>query len=110
MIFYVVHFYIRLELDLFVNVLHCKSQPGVKTRHNNIDIVLIRQNTEGEYSCLEHEVSEHFMNSIVYRLSSSICVFYVRKFWALIVVEYSPGINPAKLRTYSGPFVQKSIS
>ena len=47
----------RLELDLFVNVLHCKSQPGVKTRHNNIDIILIRQNTEGEYSCLEHEAS-----------------------------------------------------
>ncbi|GFR20277.1 isocitrate dehydrogenase subunit gamma, mitochondrial [Trichonephila clavata] len=46
---------LRLELDLFVNVLHCKSQPGIKTRHNGIDIVLIRQNTEGEYSCLEHE-------------------------------------------------------
>lgn len=46
---------LRLELDLFVNLLHCKSQPGVKTRHNNIDIILIRQNTEGEYSCLEHE-------------------------------------------------------
>lgn len=46
---------LRLELDLFVNVLHCKSQPGIKTRHSGIDIVLIRQNTEGEYSCLEHE-------------------------------------------------------
>ncbi|GFY55132.1 isocitrate dehydrogenase subunit gamma, mitochondrial [Trichonephila inaurata madagascariensis] len=46
---------LRLELDLFVNVLHCKSQPGIKTRHTGIDIILIRQNTEGEYSCLEHE-------------------------------------------------------
>uniref|UniRef100_A0A2L2Y6T2 Isocitrate dehydrogenase [NAD] subunit, mitochondrial n=1 Tax=Parasteatoda tepidariorum TaxID=114398 RepID=A0A2L2Y6T2_PARTP len=46
---------LRLELGLYVNVLHCKSQSGIKTRHNNIDIVLIRQNTEGEYSCLEHE-------------------------------------------------------
>ncbi|KFM68325.1 Isocitrate dehydrogenase [NAD] subunit gamma 1, mitochondrial, partial [Stegodyphus mimosarum] len=46
---------LRLELNLFVNVLHCKSQPGIKTRHSDIDIVLIRQNTEGEYSCLEHE-------------------------------------------------------
>lgn len=45
----------RNELDLFVNVLHCKSQPGVKTRHDNIDIVAIRQNTEGEYAMLEHE-------------------------------------------------------
>lgn len=46
---------LRLQLDLFVNVLHCKSQPGITTRHKNIDIVLIRQNTEGEYSCMEHE-------------------------------------------------------
>lgn len=37
----------RNELDLFVNVINCKSQPGIKTRHDNIDIVLIRQNTEG---------------------------------------------------------------
>jgi len=45
----------RNALDLFVNIVHCKSQAGVKTRHENIDIVLIRQNTEGEYSQLEHE-------------------------------------------------------
>ncbi|XP_037578485.1 isocitrate dehydrogenase [NAD] subunit gamma, mitochondrial-like [Dermacentor silvarum] len=46
---------LRLRLKLFVNVVHCKSQLGIPTRHNNIDIVLIRQNTEGEYSCAEHE-------------------------------------------------------
>nr|ACO10976.1 Isocitrate dehydrogenase subunit gamma, mitochondrial precursor [Caligus rogercresseyi] len=45
----------RNELDLFVNVLKCKSQPGIKTRHANIDICLVRQNTEGEYAMLEHE-------------------------------------------------------
>jgi len=38
----------RNELDLYVNVLKCKSQPGIKTRHDNIDVVAIRQNTEGE--------------------------------------------------------------
>lgn len=42
-------------MNLFANVIHCRSQPGINTRHKNIDIVLIRQNTEGEYSCLEHE-------------------------------------------------------
>lgn len=47
---------LRLRLGLFVNVIHCKSFPGVHTRHQGIDIVLIRQNTEGEYSCAEHEV------------------------------------------------------
>ncbi|XP_040575321.1 isocitrate dehydrogenase [NAD] subunit gamma, mitochondrial isoform X1 [Lepeophtheirus salmonis] len=45
----------RNELDLFVNVLKCKSQPGIKTRHSDIDICIVRQNTEGEYAMLEHE-------------------------------------------------------
>jgi len=46
---------IRNKLDLFVNVLKCQSQPGVLTRHDNVDIVMVRQNTEGEYAMLEHE-------------------------------------------------------
>ncbi|KAL9890572.1 isocitrate dehydrogenase [NAD] subunit gamma, mitochondrial isoform X1 [Glossina fuscipes] len=46
---------IRNELDLFVNVVHCKSFPGIPARHKDVDIVLIRQNTDGEYAMLEHE-------------------------------------------------------
>ena len=46
----------RVGLDLFANVIHCKSLPGLRTRHDNIDIIIIRENTEGEYSSLEHEV------------------------------------------------------
>lgn len=34
------------------------SIPGLRTRHDNINIVVIRENTEGEYSGLEHEVVE----------------------------------------------------
>lgn len=49
----------RNELDLFVNVLNCKSYPGIVSRHQNIDIVIIRQNTEGEYAMLEHEVQKY---------------------------------------------------
>ena len=49
-----VHF--RNELDLFANVVVIKSLPGFKTRHNNLDFVIIREQTEGEYSALEHEV------------------------------------------------------
>ena len=30
----------RNELDLFLNIIECKSQPGVKTRHDDIDIVV----------------------------------------------------------------------
>uniref|UniRef100_A0ABM5FQ46 Isocitrate dehydrogenase [NAD] subunit, mitochondrial n=1 Tax=Pogona vitticeps TaxID=103695 RepID=A0ABM5FQ46_9SAUR len=46
---------LRTNLDLFANVIHCKSLPGVATRHHNIDILIVRENTEGEYSSLEHE-------------------------------------------------------
>ena len=47
---------IRNELDLFVNVIHCKSYAGVLGRQKDVDIVIVRQNTEGEYAMLEHEV------------------------------------------------------
>lgn len=46
------------SLDLYANVIHCKSLPGVVTRHRDIDILIVRENTEGEYSSLEHEVGE----------------------------------------------------
>ncbi|XP_072705037.1 isocitrate dehydrogenase [NAD] subunit gamma, mitochondrial [Ciconia boyciana] len=47
---------IRTSLDLYANVIHCQSLPGVETRHRDIDILIVRENTEGEYSSLEHEV------------------------------------------------------
>ncbi|XP_049610468.1 isocitrate dehydrogenase [NAD] subunit gamma, mitochondrial [Syngnathus scovelli] len=46
---------LRTSLDLYANVMHCQSLPGVQTRHKNIDILIVRENTEGEYSSLEHE-------------------------------------------------------
>ncbi|XP_012940959.1 isocitrate dehydrogenase [NAD] subunit beta, mitochondrial [Aplysia californica] len=46
---------IRRELDLFANVVWVRSLPGFKTRHNNLDFAIIREQTEGEYSALEHE-------------------------------------------------------
>lgn len=46
---------LRTRLNLYVNVVHIKSQPSIETRHKDIDLFLIRQNTEGEYSSIEHE-------------------------------------------------------
>lgn len=46
---------IRADLDLFANVIHAKSYESVETRHKDIDIYIIRENTEGEYAGLEHE-------------------------------------------------------
>merc|ERR1719431_1157200 len=45
----------RKALDLYANVVKVKNVPGVKTRHSNVDLVVIREQLEGEYSCLEHE-------------------------------------------------------
>ncbi|XP_069488520.1 isocitrate dehydrogenase [NAD] subunit beta, mitochondrial isoform X1 [Ambystoma mexicanum] len=49
---------LRRKLDLFANVVHVCSLPGYETRHNNLDLVIIREQTEGEYSSLEHESAE----------------------------------------------------
>ncbi|CAH1985872.1 unnamed protein product [Acanthoscelides obtectus] len=46
---------LRNALDLYANVVHVKSLSGIKSRHENIDCVIIREQTEGEYSALEHE-------------------------------------------------------
>ncbi|XP_038045404.1 isocitrate dehydrogenase [NAD] subunit beta, mitochondrial-like [Patiria miniata] len=46
---------IRRELDLFANVVRCRTLPGIQTRHTDLDFVVIREQTEGEYSALEHE-------------------------------------------------------
>jgi len=46
---------LRQELDLYACVRPCKSYRGVKSRYNNIDIVIIRENTEDLYAGIEFE-------------------------------------------------------
>lgn len=55
---------LRRELDLFANVLHCCSIPSVPSRHRDIDMIIIRENTEGEYSGLEHETTPGIVESL----------------------------------------------
>ncbi|XP_014508874.1 isocitrate dehydrogenase [NAD] regulatory subunit 1, mitochondrial isoform X2 [Vigna radiata var. radiata] len=55
---------LRKELDLFASLVNCFNLPGLTTRHNNVDIVVIRENTEGEYSGLEHEVIPGVVESL----------------------------------------------
>lgn len=47
---------LRKELGLYANVRPCLSIPGYKTLYDKVDLVTIRENTEGEYSGLEHQV------------------------------------------------------
>eukprot|EP00983_Pelagomonas_calceolata_P116190 1160276-Pelagomonas_calceolata.AAC.17 len=55
---------LRKELELFANVRPCLSLPGYKTRYDNVDLVTVRENTEGEYSGLEHEVVPGVVESL----------------------------------------------
>lgn len=55
---------LRKELNLFANVRPCYSLPGYKTRYDDVDLITIRENTEGEYSGLEHQVRFFFFNLI----------------------------------------------
>ncbi|GBG82676.1 hypothetical protein CBR_g35041 [Chara braunii] len=55
---------LRKELDLFASLVMCFNVPGVDTRHENVNVVVIRENTEGEYSGLEHEVVPGVVESL----------------------------------------------
>lgn len=55
---------LRQKLSLFANVRPCLSMPGVKTKFDNVDVVTIRENTEGEYVGLEHEVVPGVVESL----------------------------------------------
>ncbi|CAG8704432.1 1451_t:CDS:10, partial [Acaulospora colombiana] len=55
---------LRRTFNLFANVRPCLSIPGFKTAYDNVNTVLIRENTEGEYSGIEHEVVDGVVQSI----------------------------------------------
>ena len=54
---------LRRTFHLFANVRPCVSIKGYKTLYDNVDTVLIRENTEGEYSGIEHEVVDGVVQS-----------------------------------------------
>ncbi|KAI1087029.1 isocitrate dehydrogenase subunit 1 [Rostrohypoxylon terebratum] len=45
----------RQELDIYASISLIKNIPGYNTRHKDVDLCIIRENTEGEYSGLEHQ-------------------------------------------------------
>src|SRR5476649_688233 len=47
---------LRKTLDLYANLRPVRSLPNVKTRYENVDLIVVRENTEDLYSGLEHEV------------------------------------------------------
>ncbi|MBI5870547.1 MAG: isocitrate/isopropylmalate dehydrogenase family protein [Actinobacteria bacterium] len=55
---------LRQALDLYVNLRPALSIPGVKSRYEDIDLVIVRENTEDLYAGIEHMVGEDAAESI----------------------------------------------
>ena len=55
---------LRKELDLYASLVNCFNLKGLPTRHEHVDVAVIRENTEGEYSGLEHEVVPGVVESL----------------------------------------------
>jgi isocitrate dehydrogenase (NAD+) len=55
---------LRKQLDLYANLRPVRSLPGVKTRYEDVDLVVVRENTEDLYSGLEHIVIPGVVESI----------------------------------------------
>ena len=47
---------LRRALDLYASVRPVQTMPGVTSKYADVDLVIVRENTEGLYSGLEHEV------------------------------------------------------
>jgi len=57
---------LRKDLDLFANVVPIKNYRGINTRHSNtkVDMVIVRENMQGEYSGHEQEVDPGVVQSL----------------------------------------------
>jgi isocitrate dehydrogenase (NAD+) len=77
---------LRKILDLYANLRPCKSLPAIPGRYENVDLVVVRENTEGLYSGIEHEVVPGVVESlkiITEKASTRIARFafeYARKY------------------------------
>lgn len=69
---------LRKSLDLYANLRPCKNLPNIKTRFNNLDIVVVRENTEDLYAGIERMVDDDTAESIkliTRRATERICRF-----------------------------------
>jgi len=55
---------LRQEMDLYACLRPVKSLPGVRARFENVDLVVVRENTEGLYSGREHEVVDGVVEAL----------------------------------------------
>ncbi|MBR6164005.1 NAD-dependent isocitrate dehydrogenase [bacterium] len=55
---------LRKELDLYANIRPCKNIKGIETRFNDVDLIVVRENTEDLYAGIERKVDENTAESI----------------------------------------------
>jgi isocitrate dehydrogenase (NAD+) len=55
---------LRKTLDLYANLRPVRTMPNIVTRFENVDLVVVRENTEDLYSGLEHEVVPGVVESL----------------------------------------------
>jgi isocitrate dehydrogenase (NAD+) len=55
---------LRQKLNLYAAVRPVRSLPGIKTRFENVDLIIVRENTEGLYSGIENEVVPGVVTSL----------------------------------------------
>ena len=55
---------LRKDLNLYANLRPIKSLKGIKSKYDNVDLIVVRENTEGLYSGIEHEVVPGVVESL----------------------------------------------
>lgn len=69
---------LRKDLDLYANLRPCKNLPNVKTRFENVNLVVVRENTEDLYAGIERMADKDTAESIkiiTRKASERICKF-----------------------------------
>lgn len=55
---------LRQSMDLYVNLRPAKNYPNIPSRYSNVDLVIVRENTEDLYAGVEHMVGKDAAESI----------------------------------------------
>jgi isocitrate dehydrogenase (NAD+) len=55
---------LRQKLNLFAAIRPIRSLPGIETRYDGVDIVVVRENTEGLYSGIENHIADGVVTSL----------------------------------------------
>lgn len=61
---------LRHELELYACVRPCKSYPGVRSRYEGVDVVVVRENTEDLYAGIEYEARTEEAQQVIGMLNA----------------------------------------